>query len=204
MEMKTQNKACPSKKGRIPLPSTLLLLVAFIAGLGFFQLIPLEEPTSLSTNESTLKVCFSPQGNCEDVVIDAIASAKQSIKVQAYSFTSLPIATALIQAHRRGVAVQVIYDKSQLTARYSKIRQLQKENIPVHIDKISGLSHNKVMIIDEQLVITGSYNWSNSANTRNAENLLLIQSPTLANKYNENWEFRLQGRHKIVSIHSRK
>jgi phospholipase D len=159
----------------------------------FFWIILLEEQIPISTSEVPLKVCFSPQGNCEDLVIDTIASAEKSIKVQAYSFTSLPITTALIRAHKRGVSVQVICDKSQTKARHSKIKQLQQANIPVYIDKVSGLSHNKVMIIDDQSAITGSYNWSHAANVRNAENLLLIHSPALANKYNENWSFRLQG-----------
>lgn len=191
--MKSQTKLLTTKRVKIPVSGALILLFGFIAGLGFFQFILLEETTPLSLNESPLKVCFSPQGNCENLVVETIAAAEKSIKVQAYSFTSLPITTALIQAHKRGVSVQVICDKSQIKARHSKIRQLQQAKIPVYIDKVSGLSHNKVMIFDDQSAITGSYNWSHAANVRNAENLLLIHSPALANKYNENWRFRLQG-----------
>ncbi len=181
------------KNVKFPFSGILILFFGFIAGHSFFQFMLLEEPNSLSTNEDSLKVCFSSQGDCENLVIDTIASAEKSIKVQAYSLTSLPIITALIRAHRRGVTVQFICDKSQIKARHSKIRQLQQAKITVYIDKVSGLSHNKVMIIDDQSVITGSSNWSHAANVRNAENLLLIHFPTLAKKYNENWRFRLQG-----------
>jgi phosphatidylserine/phosphatidylglycerophosphate/cardiolipin synthase-like enzyme len=77
---------------------------------------------------------FSPSGGCTQAVVDALAGAKQSVLVQAYSFTSAPIARALVDAHKRGVDVQVILDKSQRGERYSSATFLANEGIPTYID----------------------------------------------------------------------
>jgi phosphatidylserine/phosphatidylglycerophosphate/cardiolipin synthase-like enzyme len=100
--------------------------------------------------------------------------------VQAYSFTSTPIAKALLEAHKRGVDVEVILDKSQKTHNYSSATFLANSNIPTFIDSIHAIAHNKIMIIDGKIVITGSFNFTKSAESKNAENLLILQSPELA------------------------
>ena len=105
------------------------------------------------------------------------ATAKASVLVQAYSFTSAPIAKALLAAHKRGVQVQVILDKSQKSEKYSEADFLVNVGIPTKIDAKHAIAHNKIMIIDGQTVISGSFNFTTAAEEHNAENLLVIRSP---------------------------
>jgi phosphatidylserine/phosphatidylglycerophosphate/cardiolipin synthase-like enzyme len=81
--------------------------------------------------------------------VKAIGEAKTSILVQAYSFTSAPIAKALLDAHRRGVQVQVILDKSQRSEKYSSADFLANQGVPTKIDSIHAISHNKVRHISD-------------------------------------------------------
>ncbi len=104
------------------------------------------------------EVYFSPNGGCTTAVVREIGAARQSIEVQAYSFTSAPIARALAEAKERGVHIQVILDKSNRTARYSGADYLIHHGIPTRIDAAHAIAHNKVMIIDDAVVLTGSFN----------------------------------------------
>ncbi|TXH38763.1 MAG: phospholipase D family protein [Rhodospirillaceae bacterium] len=134
--------------------------------------------------------CFTPGGACTQLIVNAISSAKHDIRVQAYSFTSAPIAKALADAHRRGVDVKVILDKSQATAKYTGATYLQNAGVPVAIDYKVAIAHNKVMVIDGSTVITGSFNFTKAAQERNAENLLVIRDAELARQYLANWQSR--------------
>ena len=157
-------------------------------------LTPLITPGGLrgQSGPEDLKAFFSPNGGCTDAVVSALGEARKSVLVQAYSFTSAPIARALVDAHRRGVEVQVILDKSQRTERYTGATFLANEGVPVFIDADHKIAHNKVMIIDGQTVITGSFNFTKAAESGNAENVLLIlHAPELAGKYTVNWKEHL-------------
>ncbi len=134
-----------------------------------------------------IQVYFSPTGGATEAVVNALAHATNTVLVQAYSFTSAPIAEALVNAHRRGVKVQVILDKSQRTEKYSEADFLKNNQIPTLIDAAHGIAHNKIMILDEYLVLTGSFNFTKAAEEHNAENLLVINDPVLARQYIENW-----------------
>jgi len=112
--------------------------------------------TTVNTDRASIQVYFSPKGGCTEAIVDAIKSAKKTIHVQAYSFTSAPIAEALHDAHRSGVAVQVILDKSQMTERYTSATFLHNAKVPVFIDRKHSIAHNKIIILDGQKVITGS------------------------------------------------
>ncbi len=116
--------------------------------------------------------------------------------VQAYSFTSKSIAKSLIEAKERGVDIKVILDESQTSSKHSVINELFEHKIPIWIDFKPAIAHSKVIIIDDQKVITGSFNFSDAAQQRNAENLLIITGdPTLVEQYVENWKDRqLQSR----------
>jgi len=133
-------------------------------------------------------VYFSPTGGCTEAIIKELNQAKISILVQAYSFTSAPIAKALLNAHKRGVKVEVILDKSQRKEKYSSADFLANSGIPTLIDADHAITHNKVMIIDGEVVITGSFNFTKAAEEKNAENLLVIRDKALAEKYIENWK----------------
>lgn len=96
-------------------------------------------------------------------------------------------------AKKRGVRIRIIMDKDQNRSKYSKKRYLQKYRIPIATNRGEGLMHHKFAVIDTQVVITGSYNWTVSANIYNHENLLIIKSPELAKIYEK--EFTKMWRH---------
>jgi len=138
-------------------------------------------------NVDVANVCFSPNGGCTEAIVNEVSQAKSEIYVQAYSFTSALIAKALVDAHNRGIKVEVILDKSQKGERYTEATFLTNAGIPTYIDSIHAIAHNKVMIIDKDTVITGSFNFTKAAEEKNAENLLIIKSKELASQYLMNW-----------------
>jgi phosphatidylserine/phosphatidylglycerophosphate/cardiolipin synthase-like enzyme len=163
--------------------SSLLLLVAgLVAGC---------QPPGIATLPA-IEVYFSPHGGCTDAVVREIESARTTILVQAYSFTSAPIARALVDAKRRGVRVQVILDKGELRQNYREPDFLAQVGVPTRVDAQHANAHNKVMIIDRQVVLTGSFNFTRQAETSNAENLLVIRSPELARQYTANWQLHAE------------
>jgi phosphatidylserine/phosphatidylglycerophosphate/cardiolipin synthase-like enzyme len=137
--------------------------------------------------DAPARVFFSPKGGCTEAIIAEIDRAGTEILVQAYSFTSAPIAKALLEAHKRGVRVEAVLDKSQRSERYTSATFLSNAGIPTRIDDRHAIAHNKVIIIDGKVVITGSFNFTKAAEEKNAENLLIIRSEELAKLYRENW-----------------
>ncbi len=123
-------------------------------------------PAPTATQPSTAggtTVCFTPGGSCTDLIVNAVAGAKTSILVQAYSFTSAPIAKVLLDAHKRGVRVEVILDKSNRTHKYSAADFLANQGVPTKIDATHAIAHNKIIIIDGETVITGSFKCATSS-----------------------------------------
>jgi hypothetical protein len=129
-------------------------------------------------------VYFSPHGGATEAVVRAVNAATQQILVQAYSFTSAPIAKALVDAHKRGVTVLAVLDKSNETDKYSAATFLNNAGIPPLIDDQHAIAHSKVMVIDSATVLTGSFNFTKAAEEKNAENLLVIkEAPALVTAY---------------------
>jgi len=146
--------------------------------------------TSRFEADANYTVCFVPGEDCEGVIVAEINQARSVVLVQAYSFTSMPIAKALVSAKQRGVSVQVILDKSQRSERYSGATFLANAGIRTLIDEQPSIAHSKVIIIDGVSVITGSFNFTRSAQQYNAENLIVIRDGSLAQHYTENWVTR--------------
>lgn len=117
---------------------------------------------------------FSPGGTAQQVVIQAIASAQVSLDVAAYSFTSKPVATALLAAQARGVRVRVVADR-KANSKYTAVTYLANQGMPVRLNDRYAAMHHKFMIIDGRSVQAGSFNYSASAHTGNAENVLWLQ-----------------------------
>ena len=163
-----------------------LLLLTVLTLLTYQTGLAVKTPTTHASPQ--IQVFFSPHGGCTDAIVETLNQAKSSILIQAYSFTSAPIAKAVVDAHKRGVKVQVILDKSQRTEKYSSADFLAHAGIAVSIDAKHKIAHNKIMIIDGGTVITGSFNFTKSAEESNAENLLFIRDTDLAAKYIENWK----------------
>ena len=135
-----------------------------------------------------ITACFTPGGDCTGEIVKDIGTAHKSLYVQAYSFTSRPIIYALINAEKRGVKVKVLLDKTQKNG--LGLLLLVQNGVPVAIDSRVKIAHNKVMIIDNQEVITGSFNFTASAQKRNAENVVFIRDNVIAQKYLVNWHSR--------------
>jgi phospholipase D len=154
---------------------------------------------TLVSASAVIQVRFSPGGDCTQFVKEVIAKAQKTILVQAYTFTSLPIADALIQAHQRGVEVNILVDRSQLTSKYTQVRHVAAQGIFVAVDMVPGIAHNKVMIIDDTYVLTGSFNWTKAAETSNAENLLLIQDTKTNAIYKTAWCQRAEQAQAVVN-----
>jgi phosphatidylserine/phosphatidylglycerophosphate/cardiolipin synthase-like enzyme len=145
--------------------------------------------SAASPPEQSVEVFFSPHGGCTDAVVRELGQAKQSVRIQAYSFTSTPIAKAIVEAKKRGVRVEAVLDKSNRSDKYSAATFLKNQGVDVLIDDKHAIAHNKIMIIDDAVVITGSFNFTKAAEESNAENLLVIRGqPDLVRKYVANYD----------------
>lgn len=169
------------------------LSIVFLSFL-LFALPSNTQAINTQINNISAQVYFSPMGGCSDAIVQEISRAKTEILVQAYSFTSKNIAKALVAAHKRGVQTVIILDKSNQSKRYSAADFTFNMGIPTYIDAVHGIAHNKVIIIDQETVITGSFNFTKAAEQRNAENILILYSKELAERYIDNWN-----RHKLHS-----
>jgi phosphatidylserine/phosphatidylglycerophosphate/cardiolipin synthase-like enzyme len=142
----------------------------------------------------TVEVLFTPWDDAEGAIVRTLGEAKKSIHVQAYLLTSRSIARALLEAKTRGVAVEVLADREMVSkGDKSLIPALAAEGIPVWLETRYAIAHNKVLLIDAAgghgVVITGSYNFTWSAQARNAENLLILRdNPALVRRYLDNWQ----------------
>lgn len=138
---------------------------------------------------SEFEVGFSPYGHALEVVLDRIASARKSILVAAYSFTSKPIASALLDAHRHGIKVFVVADEKDNAKKSSAVRFLANAGVPVRLNAHYAIHHHKFMVIDEVSVETGSFNYSAAAANKNAENALFLRNvKPLAAQYADEWK----------------
>lgn len=160
---------------------SLLLLVSVLAYAA-------EREHKPAAVEAGISVYFSPDGGCTQAIVQEIVAAKKSLQIQAYRLTSKPIAAAIVEAHRRGVKVSIILDKTQQSEKYSDATFYFNAGISVLIDKKHAIAHNKIMLVDEATIITGSFNFSAAAEESNAENLLVIKDkPELLKAYAANF-----------------
>jgi phosphatidylserine/phosphatidylglycerophosphate/cardiolipin synthase-like enzyme len=141
----------------------------------------------------TVEVLFTPWDDAEGAIIRALGKARESIHVQAYLLTSRSIAKALQEAKTRGVTVEIVADREMLDkSDKSLLPLLAAGGIPIWLENRYAAAHNKVLLIDAEridaVLITGSYNFSWSAQARNAENLLILRgNPELVRRYLDNW-----------------
>jgi len=191
----TKKETPPAFKGKLVI---LSLMAAFCLGASINYVFQQKQGigSSSSQNQSVplhhTQACFTPGQACLPLIQQALAAAQQTIHLQAYTFTQKKMTDSLLQAAKRGVKVIVILDKSQRTARFSQYPVLKASSIAVFFDTKPAIAHNKVIIIDNKILITGSYNFSQAAETKNAENLLIIHSPELAALYETNFQKRLK------------
>lgn len=136
------------------------------------------------------KVYFSPNygnGDCASNIVAEIKKAQKTVRMEAYQFTLLPVAEALIEAKQRGVDVQIIVDKTVTNSRNQVVNICSDNGVSVLVDRKHNIFHNKMLVIDEQTVITGSYNFTVNASKHNAENLWVIVDVNAAKVCVSNW-----------------
>ena len=126
---------------------------------------------------------FSPDDNIERIILNRLKKAKKSIYFMAFAFTSDSLGEAMIRKHRQGVAVRGIIERRGSGSKYSEYVKMKVEGIPVKQDSNRYAMHHKVIIIDGELLITGSYNFSKGANKKNDENIVIIHHREIAQKY---------------------
>lgn len=156
------------------------------------MLSPTLMPPALAACPSAqIDVCFRPgPASCSERIAAAINAARQSVLIQAYAFTSKPIAEAIAEARKRKVNVRALLDRENRSSRYSAADFIAHAGIPVRIDDQVGTAHNKVIVIDGRTVIGGSYNFTTAAEMKNAENVLFIDDRCTASRFTENFEER--------------
>lgn len=163
----------------------------------FIKSVLITEAFILSANAMPLEVnglcenrpraiCFTPNEQCEYLIIKAIDSAKTELLIQAYHITNHAIIKHILNAKDRGVIVELIVDK----AAQREIEPFINANIPVWVDYKPKIAHNKVMVIDRNTVITGSFNFTQNA-LRNAENVVIFKDTQAANRYRDNFNYRI-------------
>jgi phosphatidylserine/phosphatidylglycerophosphate/cardiolipin synthase-like enzyme len=170
----------------------LAFAIGYAAGAGGVNLGGGLSPDGApAASEDGISVNFSPRGGCTERVIDEINQAQHEIEMQAYSFTSEPITRALIAAHHRGVKVTIVLDKSDVKER-SDADEVAGDRIPTFIDDKHSIAHNKIILIDGQTIVTGSFNFTNQAERANAENLIVLHGrPKLYAAYDANFKQHL-------------
>lgn len=135
-----------------------------------------------------VRAFFSPAGGAEGEVLRLLAAARRSVRFLAYSFTSTPIAEAMVAQARAGLVVQGVVERQNAAGSGSVFGTLRGGGVDVHMDGGCYLLHHKVIIIDDRVVITGSYNFTGSAERTNDENMLVIEDAGLARAYREEFE----------------
>jgi phosphatidylserine/phosphatidylglycerophosphate/cardiolipin synthase-like enzyme len=131
-----------------------------------------------------IDIAFSPGGNGLELVLKAINSSTSSICMATYSFTSKPVAQALLNAKKRGVDVQIVSDKKSNGSKYTATKFLANQGINVRLNGKYPIMHNKFIVVDNKTVETGSFNYTKAAANKNAENVIVIwNNPVVASKY---------------------
>lgn len=140
--------------------------------------------------EDGIRVFFSPDGGCTAAILHEVKQAKATVHVQASDLTYKRIADSLREAHGRGVKVIVLIDETQQDKKHAD--SLAAAGVPVHVDAAHKTAHNKVILIDGRVIITGSFNFTKESEKSKAENLLVIAGkPRLAEAYERNFQDHL-------------
>lgn len=173
---------------------TAVLFLGITIGVAYEEMVGIGTWHQFHTKTEQLNVCFTPPSGCGALIAQEITKAQSSIFIQAYGLTSNPIIYQIKAAQNRGVKVKILLDNSNLSDNQAVYFDLKQAGIDVSFDKMPGIAHNKIIIIDRQKVITGSFNFTTAADTKNAENVLLIEDAKLAEQYLINWQKRYTAR----------
>ena len=152
-----------------------------------FCLLLFVAPALAAPEHPVVAVCFTPGADCDSRLIELIDNAQKTVRVAAYTLTSEPIADALIRARQRNVKVWVVLDRNQRRARKAQGAACGNMASGVRYDCEHQLMHNKFVVVNIMRTVTGSYNFTEAAQERNAENMLILHDKPTAQRYADNW-----------------
>lgn len=164
-------------------------LSAAICGSNAFGLTP-----STAASTAHVEVAFTPGDDISGLIVKQIGQAKERVQMQAYLFTDRKIANALLGARKRGVEVQIVGDATQQQAGgLPHLKALARAGADVYLNDTLAASHNKIVIVDgasaAAAVITGSYNFTQAAQSKNAENVVVISgNRAVTDRFVDNFE----------------
>jgi phosphatidylserine/phosphatidylglycerophosphate/cardiolipin synthase-like enzyme len=142
----------------------------------------------LQIGNSLVDTCFAPEDHCGDKVIDLVKESQKSIHFMAFSFTNNAVGNAIAKRAKAGVKVSGVFEARNVSDEFSEYAYFKKQHMNVRLDGNKYYMHHKVIIIDDQIVIMGSFNFTDNADKSNDENILVIYNPNIAAQYLE--EFR--------------
>ncbi|MBN8655521.1 MAG: hypothetical protein J0M11_07285 [Anaerolineae bacterium] len=135
-----------------------------------------------------IQVLFSPEDDVVDNLIAILGDAQVSIRFLAFSFTDYPMAQTMIDRALAGVDVQGVFETFGSNSTRSELKTLWCAGLPVRQDGNSGFLHDKVIIVDNSIVVTGSLNFSSSADEENEENVIILDNPEIASLYLQEYQ----------------
>lgn len=146
--------------------------------------------TDIPSGNNTISVFFSPQDKgFREALVPLIRNSKQYIYIPTFLFTHSLLKNELIAAKNRGVDVKIIIDATNTYGRHSVFKELRNSGIPVKVENYAGKMHAKTIIIDDEYLILGSANFSNSGENKNDENMLIIKSSKLTKAYKDYFNY---------------
>lgn len=173
---------------RVPRPAAVLLL-------GFLLASPASadhavHPSPAGETACPVTVRFSPHGGAERLVAETLHLARERVHVAIYGLTSPLIEAALRDLAHAGVKVALKADRVQSAGKSqaAALDRLSAAGVSVEVSRLSRLVHDKFAVVDGRWVITGSFNWTTSAEHRNRENVLVFDCPALADAFDAEWE----------------
>ncbi|VVE57539.1 endonuclease [Pandoraea anhela] len=167
--------------------------VALAVLIGLLPASAVSAAPAVSCAQPGVQVGFSPEGSARSLVLDTLGSAKHSIRMLAYSFQAPDIMEALVAAKRRGVDVRVVVDKQRNEGKTSRAAMdfVTRHGVEVRTNDRFHIHHDKTIVVDGATVETGSFNFAESAETGNSENVVVIcNMPDVARQYLEHWQSR--------------
>lgn len=135
--------------------------------------------------EDYSKAYFSPEEECAEIIKDLLKNCRKSADICVFTITDNRIASAILEAHKRGVKIRIISDDEKASDLGSDIRRLFKSGIEIKVDNSSNHMHHKFALFDNFYLLTGSYNWTRSADNYNHENFIVINNRELVDKFGE-------------------
>jgi phosphatidylserine/phosphatidylglycerophosphate/cardiolipin synthase-like enzyme len=139
----------------------------------------LPDPT-LTIGGAEVELCFSPSQGCSRLIEETVTTAEESIHFMAFSFTDTEIGNAMIERAEAGVDLTGVFESTGSQTRFSQYGVMQQAGLDVYTDGNPYAMHHKVIIVDERIVVFGSYNFTANADDSNNENLLIVDDPDLA------------------------